>query len=589
MEDTDEEDEEEDEVIQQGGAETQEVEQPIANEREHERLLRNYESQLNVLVAGADRFRLEDYWDTYDRQIGLQGTVFRFTPTQTVAGLSFLENFFVFAAQLVRYIRQHHAADDLVSFFINGSGVDTGYGGISVPFLKVAHLHSNVLFDEIYKVVQSNEGLVIDDGRFSIQVTLVSPPRVGGKRVSRQLLNDINLSFDDILHRCRCLLAIPSTFHPYCFFVALHAAKCLSQGQPRQRVFHYGSRYRAHRLFHRFYALAGIRVSSRFEGLNYTQFEAIARLALFRDHPICIWERGDTYGLFKKYNVRGKENPLHLFLQKDRLAVITSIRSFLGIRGFFCVACEKSSTSKKEHRCVESVCFACKTKCSLANVLQEGTVFCESCRRFFKSAECFRQHLEKGASPLYHKKQTVCLTVRRCRNCFVDLKCENGVSKNVPAYSNSTTSHKCFHFKCHYCQEYVRYKSVHHCYVQKLSPEEREEKRKPTTFWFYDIETEKVPKENGGFIFQPILVVLLEENSTVPEIFYGVDCMRRFLSRICVGPTSISVSCHGHHVFLAHNAAKFDGLFVLKAYTELKMDDPKIFVQRTQTDSNSFR
>ena len=64
MEDTDEEDEEdeeEDEVIQQGGAETQEVEQPIANEREHERLLRNYESQLNVLVAGADRFRLEDY------------------------------------------------------------------------------------------------------------------------------------------------------------------------------------------------------------------------------------------------------------------------------------------------------------------------------------------------------------------------------------------------------------------------------------------------------------------------------------------------------------------------------------------------
>ena len=102
------------------------------------------------------------------------------------------------------------------------------------------------------------------------------------------------------------------------------------------------------------------------------------------------------------------------------------------------------------------LCKHCKCRCDAVKGVTDF-VECEYCGRLFDGRECYENHLQKDASPMYPMK-IVCESVMVCRYCKKDLAACKGVFMRdkegdcINAYqihsSTEAKKHVCFQAKC---------------------------------------------------------------------------------------------------------------------------------------------
>lgn len=536
---------------------------------------------VNVVdLSNLNRFQIENTWRQYSNTFNFHGTVYQIKPTVIDDAQDIMENVRMFLQQVFDYMNRRFNPSDQISCYCTASGFDDSKGGgVSTPFMRLDQFRPAMLVQQVEAVVQSNDALAIDDGSFTLEIFRVVLPGAGG-RINRAKFMTVMNRVENTLQYTRSLLKIPPVMHPFCLPSALWGAQKLVLGQgptSHGRLFQNSRAIKCE--LRRVLRQAGLKLSvlEHRERIDLSDVKSIAKTSQFRSHPVVVWSREQCFSIIAKYNVDGWMPPLHLLLKGDEIFIVRKLNSFLGGRlGFFCIECETFSTSKFNHVCTIAYCRNCKTVCDNPNAVVDDPRRCPDCKRWFNSDLCFANHKKKHASLLYPKKK-VCLVVRQCEICERDVACKNGVPNGKNAYNSRP--HVCFKVHCSNCGGDFD-PGKHRCHIRRINLDNPATKLKferlKSKRYFYDIETEKKQLENGAFEFQPICVVLMSEDDIEePEIFYGVDCMQKFIERVHVGPDSLEASGMRCDLY-AHNGGKFDAFLAIRAFLLTREDMPDI-------------
>ena len=141
----------------------------------------------------------------------------------------------------------------------------------------------------------------------------------------------------------------------------------------------------------------------------------------------------------------------------------------------------------------------------------------------------FRFSFVAGGSPLLPGTRSVRSSFVACQKCHRDLQAKDGVPTGKNAY-DTKTEHKCFHNKCRTCGEVVSGK--HKCYIRALRPSYGKTKERYVDqrgeFYFFDMETCIVTKENGKKIFEVNVICAMDESGEKKWRFKGYKALDAF-------------------------------------------------------------
>ena len=141
---------------------------------------------------------------------------------------------------------------------------------------------------------------------------------------------------------------------------------------------------------------------------------------------------------------------LFLYLADEHYHAIVSYKSLFRKKEI-CINClEIHPIQSKEHLCETKKCYVCnKTDC-----LSDGRrVFCSDCNFSCNSQICYDFH--KTSS---QKSKSICEKRKKCLNC----------QKIVNISEQEFDDHKCFTYKCSSCKKHVPYS--HLCYLRRREP-----------------------------------------------------------------------------------------------------------------------
>ena len=457
-------------------------------------------------------------------------------------------------------------------------------GGVLNPLVEVADIDGDAFLTNIQNVIQSNQDVSVDDGSVTLNVTRVAVPRGAGYENRHCMLLKTFRDFNvEHLKAKKCLHAVDRRYDPFCGVISLMLGCALVEAKgsmQRKRVFRkFGlprkdhsnekKRMRVCREARFLCQRAGVSYSST--GVALDQIRKFCNLALFCDHGVVIFSSASYMTPVLKHNLDSSGDIIYLLLDdSNHFGVISSINSFLGKPGVFCPKCEKFFTGNStRHTCDKRLCKQCKSHCGNHTLLDSSSNFsyivCDLCRRGFRRQKCFDSHLLRGGSPLLPVTRSVCSSFVACPKCHRDLQAKDGVPTGRNAY-DTKTQHKCFHSKCRTCGEVV--KGKHKCYIRVLRPGYGKTKERNVDqrgeFYFFDMETCIVTKENGKKIFEVNVICVMDESSVKKWRFKGYKALDAFCKWIFVGDDSILSTCEGRVTFVSHNGSRFDMMFVLQ-------------------------
>ena len=315
------------------------------------------------------------------------------------------------------------------------------------------------MFDRFGLIVQSNEDISLDDGSLRVEIYHVSLPSGGGYS-TKYLLSSFTFKFEKVLSDSKCLFNVPRKFDPFCGVVGLILALRLANGGRLPRP----ERIKARRMCRTLLREAGLPLAP----LNLEGIKKIAKLEDYISHPICVISRKHYNTPILNCNRTARGKPIILYLADSHFYLVKSVNTLLGKEGRLCLNCFKFQRNRvRVHKCDKDICLDCKCFCSSDKEGRE-VIQCPSCFRFFKSRECFDNHLTLGKSMKFSSKTCVCENLVACRKCGRDLKAKNGVSTGQNAYVSSS-QHQCYMSKCSVCKRLVDLRH-HFCYLQPLNP-----------------------------------------------------------------------------------------------------------------------
>lgn len=304
-------------------------------------------------------------------------------------------------------------------------------------------------------------------------------------------------------------------------------------------------------------------------GVSVESLGVLMELFPYSNHPLVVFSVKSYMTPIYKCNLNADGPAIYLLLdKKGHFGIITSINSFLGKPGVFCVKCEKFFTGQStRHTCDRRLCKQCKSRCGnhqdQISADSEGYRVCDSCYRGFKGQICFDCHLISGKSPLLPGTRTVCESFVACRKCHRDLQAKNGVPTGRNAYDK--TQHQCFTHKCRTCGQIVDNK--HQCYIRKLNPTQGKSKERYVDgrgiFYFFDMETCIECTECGRRVFEVNVVSVMDETGQVSKRFKGAHALDLFMSWIFLAEDSF-YSKDERYTFVSHNGSRFDMMFVMQ-------------------------
>lgn len=475
-----------------------------------------------------------------------------------------------FLREVVTYLCENLPVDDHVQLELVSDNLPNG--GVVNPLVPVGQIDEEAFLTSIENVIQSNNNVSVDDGSLTLNITHIVLPR--GARYENQhhvllkTFSDFNL---ETLKNRRCIHAIDRRYHPFCGVVSLMLAEELDgiEGLQRKRIFRkFKSRIKKISREARFICQrAGIPFAN---GVCIESFRKILELTPSCDHPLIIFSSKSFMTPILKCNLDAPGSEIYLLLDNNNhFGVISSINTFLGKPGVFCPKCEKFFTGNSTaHMCDRRLCKQCKSHCGNHNLSDSDksvpNIVCDKCRRGFRGKKCFDAHLLRGGSPLLPGTHSVCSSFIACIKCHRDLQAKNGVPTGRNAYDTKTV-HKCFHNKCRTCGEVVSGK--HRCYIRALRPQYGKTKERYVDgrgeFYFFDMETCIVRKEDGDKVFEVNVVCVMDESGEKKWRFKGLKALDAFCTWIFLAEDSL-LSLNHRVTFVSHNGSRFDMMFVLQ-------------------------
>lgn len=374
------------------------------------------------------------------------------------------------------------------------------------------------------RIVQSNNNIAADEG-VELIVHIVRNPRGGGKRKLEKTLD-----CEILKKKKRHLYIVDDREDQLCFAISLsHVfqpdftdSQCDSLGKELQHQ-------------------AGLDDQTPVTFGDIHRFEEILK------RKIVVFYRTSHNEPLSHFatDFADCSKPLFLFLMQNHYYGIKNLKAFIGAK-LVCNYCYKGLSKPYVHSC-KSYCQVCMDP--ICPTQEFKLMKCSDCQRMCRSLSCFARHKEVKPCAMNKQAFSLCDQVKQCKQC------------NLCYYVNMTTgkaAHRCSTAKCRMCGEALPTGSEnlddkHLCYIQPIVGE-----TKDIGLVFYDFET-FVNEKNEHIPFLVHVKTLKGEE----RVFYGLDCVRRFLLHF-------RKNRYRRNVFIAHNARGFDSYLVLKGILKEK-------------------
>ena len=311
---------------------------------------------------------------------------------------------------------------------------------IWVPFMRRDQLDADRILIEIDRVIQSNHEWLFDD--FTIRFVHAPLPAGGGFGVRCAKLQTY-------LTNKKCFIQIPEDADNMCCARAIATAKAKIDKHHRWNSIRNPKCHILTALAADLQKRAGIPEGTVCGLEEWQKFQT----ELGNDYQLCICSR-EFFNTIVYSGPVFSEKQIYLYLAENHFSVITSMHAFLG-RAYFCKKCQVGYSNLGDHACIGG-CKQCKNTQACLLVKWHG---CSGCDRYFKSQECYENHL---------KNQT-CHALKACPEC----------GKTHTIYRD----HKCHHNYCKYCRKEQPFN--HQCYIQPIQPKKRDDSQ---MYLFYDFE-----------------------------------------------------------------------------------------------------
>lgn len=381
---------------------------------------------------------------------------------------------------------------------------------LSTRLVSLKEQSSSLILSEIAKVIQSDEGLRLDES-FTIDIVALKSPSGRGK--SYKVLNYrkhtklkksiITIRNKDDLCAARAIVTGKA--------MALndHRARRMKQGRPIQR-----------RLALELHEKAGVSVGAC--GLEEIQkFQQVLpnfqiKVISFPSNNSIIFEGKES------------DNQIILYFNEGHFDLINpkKLPAFFGKR-FHCNTCNKYYNDAKRHPCNDT-CRVCERKTC---IMSTAYVECKDCNKFCRSQGCFDAH-KKDHTKNGKKYRSKCEKSFRCKQC------------NSTVVSERKSRHRCGEYRCPICKDMVL--SDHKCFMQRQDPKQPSEK-----LLFFDFETDQSSNEH---------VV----NFAVSQDFQGETCVFEGYDALDEFCSFLFDEEHKDYAAIAHNAKSFDSIFILR-------------------------
>ena len=296
---------------------------------------------------------------------------------------------------------------------------------LSTRLVSLKEQSSSLILSEIAKVLQSDEGIRLDEN-FTIDIVALKTPTGRGK--SYKVLNyrkhtKLKKSIITIRNKDN-LCAACAIVTGKAMALNDHRARRIRQGRPIQK-----------RLALELHEEAGVPVGVC--GLEEIQkFQHVLpnfqiKVISFPSNNSIIFEGKES------------EKQIILYFNEGHFDLINTkkLPAFFGKR-FHCNKCNKYYNDAKRHPCNDR-CGVC------------GFVECKDCNKFCRSQECFDAH-KKDRTRNGKKYVSKCAKSFRCKQC------------NSSVASKRKFQHRCGECRCPICKDMVL--QDHKCFMQKQNP-----------------------------------------------------------------------------------------------------------------------
>ena len=519
---------------------------------------------------------LQNAVPTHNTHFDVEAIVYDFVPalTRDEGGYEdFFDALAYFFAEIADFIEHNFHREDFVQVGIHSDNLNHP---VSSNLLRVADYRTEALLAIAVSVLNSNEEIGFGDASFRIQIDHIRMPRGGGGGRNPRIRNNINITLDDLAKKTYAIISIPESLHPRCGVISLIIGQERAEGKVirQSRVFRTVSERRRYREESK--ELCEKAKVPFTEMLSAEQLKKVCRLPRFSNYKIICINRDQGNNFMFKTNLKAQGGEIHLVYSKGEYGLVTKMNAYFGRdKGFLCCDCERFVTSKKKHVCHANICQQCKTHCcSLKRSTGNAIIECPHCFRFFNNQKCYDNHLLVNASPMFPNK-VVCENIIKCITCDRDLQAKDNCPTGRNAYDDR--NHVCFEITCRHCGHKFDHRFHHECYLMPVEivkdPEKLEKIR--GRFVFYDIECMKVPRQGGGgFVFQPNLLIMQFESGD-EIVFKGADCVKDFVRFVFLDEGGLAHMGGKWHV-IAHNASRFDALFLMQCYFDLCVKVPHV-------------
>ena len=360
---------------------------------------------------------------------------------------------------------------------------------ISFPFLPRHRLTTERVLAEFQRVIQSNQEFRLND---TVDVNVIHVVMPQGGRGSKR--SEINL--EKHLAKKRSIVRIQNS-DDLCLARALVVAKAKIDNDPQYKYIADHRKPMQTRFAEELHQKSGV-------PLGPCGLDEVKRFQTYlSEYQINVVSKEYMNSII--YTGPEQEKRIYLYMHNNHYDVITKMPGFFA-RKRYCHTCKKAYDHHEEHLC-PNLCKCCRfPDCPVVS-----WVYCNDCKRLFKSQLCFDRHKQSVGDTL-----SICESLVKCTQC----------DKVFKRYKGKPENHHCGLRKCSTCGKYVRPQD-HLCYMQ---PEEKKKKTKTTSTHedegipqsgydvsaFFDTECrqgEREPSEDEG-----------EEETLRELLFFDFEC-----------------------------------------------------------------
>lgn len=485
--------------------------------------------------------------------------------------------------------------------------------------------YGEVFFDQVVGVLNSNEQFDFDESlTFTIEVVPFAGGGVHSLNVRDKIRKKLYTTLKQFSARNKSCWSPPSNLQPgYCGPVSLILAARHAEGfeipVPSRVKRSDRLRKKYEREARHLMTKSGLSGFSQWPEDKILSVQELKNIVtenhrVFGDYAVTLIDIDHGNNVLFSLNPE-QEKQINIGLVLRHYVIIKNMPGFFNCLtdSFWCSVCKRMISSKCKHQCTRAMCSQCKV---ISNCEKIQSIRCSECKRDFFNEICYANHLVDGLSPAY--KTNVCLEVRACNYCHVDLKCKNGeFIKDKEGYLKDAyklgknSKHICFSRKCYTCGlKFDRLVGDHLCHVQKVTAKQKEqidEDRKTIRNYYFDLET-RVDKDCDGkdvFVVNAAVVKKYEEDlvdflqphlgtERKTHVFKGDSAITELADFFFFANDSLLNRGVKANVW-AHNAGRFDLHFLLEEMVKRSKlgAKPKLIVsgntvKRIKIGSNLF-